>query len=524
MKHLSQKLELKWHGKDNWESPEPRLLVEKEVYQSDKKGIDDNLLIYGDNLLGLKALERDYTGKIKCIYIDPPYNTKSCFKNYNDNLEHSRWLNMIKGRLAIMHGLLREDGSIWISIDDTEMHYLKIICDEIFGRSNYVATLPTIMNLKGNQDQFGFAGIHEYTLVYARKKSILKLNHFSVDEEEMLANWESDEFGYFKKADTLRRTGQDAPRKNRPKGWFPIFITPEDEIYVSQNDKPKNSRDLTLWPINSNGDELSWTWGKEKISNESHNLIVTKGREGKNIYKKQRPQMGDLPTKKPKSILYKPEYSTGHGTNQIKKLFGSRSFDYPKSEYLIYDIILLATNPGDLVLDSFAGSGTTGAVAHKMGRRWIMIELGEHCHTHIIPRLEKVIEGKDPGGITEQAGWEGGGGFRYCEMAPSLLEKNRLGRWTINKQYNPAMLAEAVCLHAGYEYAPKRDPYWMHGHSTERDFIYVTARILTKTELANISAEVGDDRSLIIYCEAFTTNGIDFENLTVRNILENDFE
>ena len=438
MTEIHQKLELRWHGKEDWESPEPRLLVEKELYQSEKKGINDNLLIYGDNLLGLKALERDYTGKIKCIYIDPPYNTKSLFKNYKDNFEHSIWLNMMKDRLLVMHQLLQNDGSIWISIDDSEMHYLKIICDEIFGRVNYVATLPTVMNLKGNQDQFGFAGTHEYTLVYAKNKNLLKLNHFSVDEEEISTNWEVDEYGYYKKADTLRRTGQDAPRKNRPKGWFPIFITSKDEIYITESDQPKDPKDTILWPINSEGEELSWTWSKEKISKDSHNLIITKGREGKNIYKKQRPQLGDLPTKKPKSLFYKPEYSTGHGTNQIKKLFGSRSFDYPKSEHLIHDFILLATNPGDIVLDSFAGSGTTGAVAQKMGRRWIMIELGEHCYTHIVPRLTKVIEGQDPGGITEEVIWKGGGGFRYCEMDPSLLEKNRLERWTINKQSNPA--------------------------------------------------------------------------------------
>lgn len=418
MTNSRQKLELRWHGKDNWESPEPRLLIEKENYKGEKKGIDDNLLIFGDNLLGLKSLEKDYTGKVKCVYIDPPYNTRSLFKNYSDNLEHSLWLNMIKDRLVILHQLLKEDGSIWISIDDSEMHYLKILCDEIFGRFNYVATLPTIMNLKGNQDQFGFAGTHEYTLVYAKNKKKLILNKFLVDEKDIIKDWKKDELGYYKKADTLRRTGQDASRKSRPKGWFPIFITPQNKIYVTENDKPRKSEDIILWPKNSIGDELSWTWSKIKITNESDNLIVTEGREGKNIYKKQRPQLGELPTKKPKSVFYKPEYSTGHGTNQIKKLFGSRSFDYPKSEHLIQDIILLATNPGDLVLDSFAGSGTTGAVAHKMKRKWIMIEYNGPCHTHIIPRMKKVIAGEDPGGITNEVEWNGGGSFKYCEMGP----------------------------------------------------------------------------------------------------------
>ena len=158
-------------------------------------------------------------------------------------------------------------------------------------------------------------------------------------------------------------------------------------------------------------------------------------------------------------------------------------FATPKPERLIQRILHLATNPGDLVLDSFAGSGTTGAVAHKMGRRWIMIELNPHCHTHIIPRLQKVIDGTDPGGITEAVEWKGGGGFRLCELAPSLLERNHIGRWVISKKYNPILLAEAVCLHAGFHFNPKRDPWWMHGYSTERDFIYVTSSTLCLNNL-----------------------------------------
>jgi adenine-specific DNA-methyltransferase len=201
----------------------------------------------------------------------------------------------------------------------------------------------------------------------------------------------------------------------------------------------------------------------------------------------------------------------------MKALFADEPFATPKPERLMQKVIALATNPGDLVLDSFAGSGTTGAVAHKMGRRWIMVELGEHCHTHIIPRLKKVIDGEDPGGITEAVGWKGGGGFRYYRLAPSLLEQDRWGQWVINKQYNAAMLAEALCKLEGFTYAPSDAVYWQHGHSTERDFVYVTTATLTHEQLQALSEEVGSERSLLVLCLAFRGRG-EYPNLTVKKI------
>jgi adenine-specific DNA-methyltransferase len=195
-------------------------------------------------------------------------------------------------------------------------------------------------------------------------------------------------------------------------------------------------------------------------------------------------------------------------------------FATPKPERLLRRILSIATNPGDLVLDSFAGSGTTGAVAHKMGRRWIMVELGEHAHTHIVPRLKKVIDGEDKGGVTEATGWKGGGGYRYFNLAPSLLEADKWGRWVISKEYNAPMLAEALCKHMGFSYAPSQDAaeYWRHGHSSERDFIYVTTLSLTQDQLRAISEDVGPDRTLLICCKAFNARVDDFENLTVTKI------
>lgn len=217
-----------------------------------------------------------------------------------------------------------------------------------------------------------------------------------------------------------------------------------------------------------------------------------------------------------------PHDECGH-TDESKKemhsLFGKgNAFDTPKPERLLQRILHIATNPGDLVLDSFAGSGTTGAVAHKMGRRWIMIELGEHCHTHIIPRLRKVIDGTDQGGISKAVNWKGGGGFRYYRLAPSLLEKDKWGRWVINKEYNPTQLAEAVCKHAGFRYDPDPDTHWRHGQSTETDFLYVTTQQLTRAQLEVLSDEVGPRRTLMVYCTAFEGQENDFPNLTVKKI------
>jgi adenine-specific DNA-methyltransferase len=211
--------------------------------------------------------------------------------------------------------------------------------------------------------------------------------------------------------------------------------------------------------------------------------------------------------------------NTQESKKEIITLYGAGDvFDTPKPERLLSRILHIATNPNDLVLDSFAGSGTTGAVAHKMGRRWIMIELGEHCHTHIVPRLQKVIDGTDQGGISKAVNWKGGGGFRYYKLAPSLMEQDKWGNWVICKEYNAAMLAEAVCKLEGFVYAPSDNVYWQHGHSTETDFIYVTTQTLTHEQLQQISDEVGESRSLLVCCSAFRGRADAFPNLTIKKI------
>ncbi len=221
----------------------------------------------------------------------------------------------------------------------------------------------------------------------------------------------------------------------------------------------------------------------------------------------------------PKSLWLFDEVGHNHeAKTEVQAFNPSNPFSTPKPERLIQRILHLATNPGDWVLDSFAGSGTTGAVAHKMGRRWIMVELGEHCDTHILPRLRKVIDGTDKGGITESVCWRGGGGFRYYNLAPSLLEKDRWGQWVISQKYNLEMLAEALCKLQGFTYAPSDDVYWQMGYSTETDYLYVVPHSLTAEQLQELSDDVGMERSLLVLCKAFSGDPDRWENLTVAKI------
>jgi adenine-specific DNA-methyltransferase len=299
---------------------------------------------------------------------------------------HSNWMNMIYPRLFLARNLLQEDGVIFISIDDREVDNLKKICNEIFGDINHIALIPVVMNLKGNQDAFGFAETHEYMLVYAKNKEKCKLNYFNIDEDEILSDWEQDEEGLFKIADNLRATGVNAPRSKRPNLWYPIFLKVEDQkIYVTDNDKPEDEKDITVFPINPEGDELSWYWGKETFNKKKNDLIIKKTINGWQFYRKQRPQIGDLPTKKPKSLFYKSDYSTSTATTRLKNLMEKKLFDSPKPIPFIMDLVQIGSEntTKDIILDFFAGSGTTAhaVLEHNRdddgNRRFICVQLPE---------------------------------------------------------------------------------------------------------------------------------------------------
>ena len=502
-----QKLELTWIGKDKRPKLEPRILLE-EVEKSyhakqriSENDIFDNRLIFGDNLLALKALEQEFSGKVKCVFIDPPYNTGSAFTHYDDGLEHSIWLGLIRDRLLIIQQLLSDDGSLWITIDDNEAHYLKVLCDEIFGRANFVANVVWQKRI-GPDNRLPLGGAHDHILVFSKNRDLFqsRANKVPLTPKQLaeFKNPDNDPRGPWTSSSNFSAQGY------RPNQMYTIrtpgeveHLPPEGRCWVTvESEYQRLLSEGRMWfgadgrgmprkktYLREQEGRMSWTWwSNDEVGN------------------------------------------TQESKKEIIALFGLKNvFDTPKPERLIHRILHISTNPGDLVLDSFAGSGTTGAVAHKMGRRWIMVELGEHCHTHIIPRLKKVIDGEDPGGITKAVNWQGGGGFRYYRLAPSLIVEDRWGNPVINPEYNAAQLAEALCKLEGFIYAPTETRWWQQGHSSERDFIYVTTQNLSATQLQVLSEEVGSEQSLLVCCSAF--HGISaaaaatrWPNLTLKKI------
>jgi adenine-specific DNA-methyltransferase len=435
-----QKLELTWIGKENRPKLEPRILLEdpEKSYHAPHRVTDqdifDNKLIFGDNLLALKALEQEFTGKVKCIFIDPPYNTGSAFTHYDDGIEHSIWLNMMRDRLEILRKLLNQEGSIWITLDDNEVHYCKVLCDEVFGRNCFITSISWRISDNSNNNALTFSEDHNNILVYGRKPN-WKPKFLNDDNKR----------SHFKNPDNdPRGPWFDGNPVNNP-GWRPNL----------QFNITSPTGHIIKHPPNG------WRWSKETIDEKLKTGELRFSVDGKRLIRRTYlKELGGLPP----SNLWVDLEETGHTRQakyELKGLFPDVKvtdlFSTPKPEKLIKRVVDLATGPGDLVLDSFAGSGTTGAVAHKMGRRWIMVELGEHCHTHIIPRLKKVIDGEDKGGITEAVNWKGGGGFRYHRLAPSLLEKDKWGNWVIKHSASwRALLMRRATRSTGNTVTPQR--------------------------------------------------------------------
>ncbi|MDA3896196.1 MAG: site-specific DNA-methyltransferase [Desulfobacteraceae bacterium] len=496
-----QKLELTWIGKENRPRLEPRILMEdpEKSYHAEHKisenDIFDNMLIHGDNLLALKALEQDFTGKIKCIYIDPPYNTGSAFEHYDDGLEHSIWLSLMKDRLELLRNLLSDDGSIWINVDDNEAHYLKVLCDEIFSRKCFIANV--VWQKRTSPDsRLGLSTAHDSILVYGKSGNAVhtKFNKIFLTEDQRknYKNPDNDPRGPWVSTDF-------SAQGYRPNQMYAI-MTPAGVEYT-----PPGNR----------------CWANiETVFNK----LVDDNRIWFGKYKKSRPRVKNFLSEAEGTSCWTWWTNSDVGHNQeakkeINSLFGtSKAFDTPKPERLIERIIHVATNPNDLILDSFLGSGTTAAVAHKMGRRWIGVELGDHCETHCLPRLKKVVDGDDSGGITKAVNWKGGGGFRYYRLGPSLIKEDEWGNPVINPEFNGSMLAEAMCKIEGFNYVPSEEKYWIHGQSTEADYIYITTQFMSKEMLTRISDEVGAERSLLICCTAFRCKADEFTNLTLKKI------
>ena len=507
-----QKLELTWIGKENRPKLEPRILLEDPAlsYHAANRITDhdsfDNRLIFGDNLLALKALEQEFSGKVKLVFIDPPYNTGSAFSHYDDGVEHSIWLSLMRDRLEVIKRLLADDGSLWITIDDTEAHYLKVLCDEIFGRNNFVANIIWQKAYGPRSNSFLISDSHDHILVYGKEKQLLHFGLLDRSEEQTAKyrNADNDPRGPWKPENSSisllsGQRGKQFAKTGKSENLFEI-VSPTGKKH---------------WPPANR----CWAFSPKKYQVLLKENLIWFGEDGN-----ARPSVKKFLNEISQGVMPQSVWlhnEVGHNqesSREIRDLFPNDPFSTPKPERLLRRIVDLATNRDDLVLDSFAGSGTTGAVAQKTGRKWIMVELGDHCYTHIIPRLKKVIDGNDPGGITEAVDWKGGGGFRFYRLAPSLLEEDKWGNWIISKEYNAAMLAEALCKLEGFVYAPSDSIYWQHGKSTETDFIYVTTAHLGHEQLQQLNDEVGSDRSLLVLCSAFRAKADRYPNLTVKKI------
>ena len=373
-----------------------------------------NWLIQGDNLDALKALLPFYAGRVKCIFIDPPYNTKSAFEHYDDNLEHGQWLSMMYPRLELLRELLAEDGSIWVTLDDNEAHYLKVMMDEVFGRTNFVTNAIWEKADSPRNSARQFSSDHDHLLIYSKNPSWQPIKLARTEEANSIyTNPDDDSRGPWLPGD---------PYANKPysKGLYSItgptgrvFSPPPGRFWRISEEK---LRDLEA-------DNRIW-WGPKGDARPSIKRYLS--------------EVSDLV---PRTLWKKDDVGSNRTSkNEMRKLFPTEaSFDTPKPEALIERVIHIATNPGDLVLDSFLGSGTTAAVAHKMGRRWIGIEMGEHAQTHCLPRLQKVVDGEQ-GGISQAVNWQGGGGFHFVRLGEPVFQADG----SIHPQIRFATLARYV--------------------------------------------------------------------------------
>jgi adenine-specific DNA-methyltransferase len=515
-----QKLELTWIGKEKRPKLEPRILLEdpEKSYHAKHRvtenDIFDNRLIFGDNLLALKALEQEFSGKVKCVYIDPPFNTQQAFEHYDDGYEHSIWLGLIRDRAEALRRLMSDDGTLFVHIDDNELGYLIVLLDEVFGRANRVSVVSFKQGSATGHKSInpGVVSTTNFILIYAKNKSAWAPNRVFTARSERDKRYGQ----YIENYDDLFENWRFTTLAS---AFADSLGLPERGLKKALGDEYEEQ--ISAFVLKNAGRVIQLARPDySAVSSAAREMIDTSRANPSVVMKLGRAGYSDMYFIGGQRILFYSdklklidgEYVAGEPLTSLwddilsNNLHNEGSVDFPKGkkpEALIKRCFDLATKPGDIVLDSFAGSGTTGAVAHKMGRRWIMVELGEHCHTHVIPRLKAVVNGEDLGGISKAVGWQGGGGFRYYKLAPSLIVNDRWGMPIINPDYNAAMLAEALAKLEGFTYAPSEVQWWQHGHSSERDFIYVTTQNLSAQQLQALSDEVGSDQSLLVCCAAF---------------------
>ncbi len=526
-----QRLELTWIGKDEQPQVEPRILLHDPSKDYGDPNAQ-NMLIHGDNLLALKALEQQFAGQVKCIYIDPPYNTGAAFEHYDDNLEHSTWLNLMYARINILKNLLADDGFFCVQIDDSEGHYLKTLLDEVFGRSNYLTTFYIQVRYpnKTLAEDSDYQKIIEQCHVYAKERNLAKINRPQVEYDISKFKWRIVE----NEPGEVVTLGNKRVEIFKPGQYEIIEVEPSltglketwatgslarvrasagefFELYLSER---KNTDGLgCLYKVEGIGEDgLGYRYisGPKKIT-------ANKGKFYSGIPLKRVEEL-----KAGKSIKYLPvsnfyDFAGAFGNCRLE---GAADFKGGKKPEVLLEMLLnYFTNPGDLVLDSFLGSGTTAAVAHKMHRKYIGIELGNHCYSLCKTRLDRIIDGEDKNGITNSANWHGGGGYKFYELAPTLIEKDKYGNPVFSGKYNPTMIAAAVAKINGFTYAPNREVYWKQGYSQDNSFIYVTTQYLDSKMLDSIAEDVDPFENLLVCAPAFD-NGLSkrYDNINVRKI------
>lgn len=526
-----QKLELTWIGKGNEPQLEPRILIE-DPNKSFGDSNSGNMLIHGDNLLALKALEQTYTGKIKCIYIDPPYNTGNAFEHYDDGIEHSIWLNLMTQRLKILKTLLSDDGVIFVQIDDSEGAYLKVIMDEIFGRNNFETTFYIQVrygNKTLNEDN-NYQKLIEQVLVY--KRPMFKPNKQVIDYSIDKFCWKITELAAGKeeiiggRKVLVFKEGEYVIEQTEPslmslkETWATGSLVKQGgsaaeffDLHLSQRKSVDGLNALyKVIDMGTNGDGLGYRYisGPKKAT-------ASKGKfyTGVPIEKIEEIKTGNAKKELPIANFY--DYSASFGNCRQE---GGVSFNGGKKpEDLIKMILEIGSKEGDIILDSFLGSGTTLAVAHKMKRKYIGIELGEQAYTHCLPRIKSIVQGTDLSGITNEVNWIKGGGFKYYNLAPTLLMKDKYGNEVVNPAYNANMLAAAMAKQEGFRYSPDSSIYWKQSFSSEKDFLYTTTQFVTVEMLDRLSEEMQPGESLLVCCKSYAKGCLNrHANVTIKKI------
>ncbi len=541
------RLELTWVGKYNEPVLEPRILLEdKSKSHGDPRS--ENMLIHGDNLIALQALQQDYAGRIKCIFIDPPYNTGAAFEHYDDNVEHSTWLSLMKSRLVLLHQLLADNGTIFIQIDDNEQAYLKVLCDEIFGRQNYINMVSVNAKVSagasgGGEDKRLKKNI-EYILIYAKDINNFEPFHPVYKKTELMSYIQKmkEDNKSFKYTTVLYRCKNREYFKTIKDGAGDDIVIERVLDYetksvkqvaqlegITEEEVYEKYYDQIMTTTNAQTSIRTRVWDATDSENNMYIATYTpktgkdKGTVKELIFMgKQKVLVIWLKdtTEHIKGKIYKKErvgtYWDGFSWINVTKEGGVLFPMGKKPESLIKQILEMATEPGDFVLDSFLGSGTTAATAHKLGRKWIGVELGEHAYSHCKTRLDKVVDGTDQGGISKELDWQGGDGYHFYELAPSLLVKNdKLPIYQINPSYTFEMLCEAICKIEGFRYKPQDV---LHGHSSEKRFIHITTEFINAGYIKSLSARLAEGQSLLIYGTKIQSDMVLPDNIEVKKI------